>query len=310
MKTDNPNITARVIADSLNRSGNRLTSLVITLPRIVLAEFNTHRAISRNSASSRAIPFKKMLEQVYKNPFVPTRFQQEHTGMQGTKYYVGDAEGAIQSEWLSARDTAMLQAKALNELGVTKQLCNRLLEPFLYHTIIATATEWENFIALRAHDMAEIHIQDAAYKILDALNNSTPKMLEPGQWHIPFGDNINTAKFEHLFDYDKQTDKWCWDLMDKERFSTKDLQIKIAVARCARVSYMNFEGKDDCISDIKLHDMLKESGHMSPFEHVAQALPTSIQSGNFIGFEQYRKTIEGENKTEERIVRHGYGKNN
>ena len=295
MKTDNPNITARVIADSLNRSGNRLTSLVITLPRIVLAEFNTHRAISRNSASSRAIPFKKMLEQVYKNPFVPTRFQQEHTGMQGTKYYVGDAEGAIQSEWLSARDTAMLQAKALNELGVTKQLCNRLLEPFLYHTIIATATEWENFIALRAHDMAEIHIQDAAYKILDALNNSTPKMLEPGEWHIPFGDNMDEDKLADIY-YSQQLE------------SPIEAAIKIAVARCARVSYMNFEGKDDYESDIKLHNMLKESGHMSPFEHIAKALPASIQSGNFIGFEQYRKTIEGENKTEERIIRFGYGK--
>ena len=296
MKTDNPNITARVIADSLNRSGNRLTSLVITLPRIVLAEFNTHRAISRNSASSRAIPFKKMLEQVYKNPFVPTRFQQEHTGMQGTKYYVGDAEGAIQSEWLSARDTAMLQAKALNQMGVTKQLCNRLLEPFLYHTIIATATEWENFIALRAHDMAEIHIQDAAYKVLDALNNSTPKMLEPGEWHVPFGDKIDFSK--EVFGKTKINDEYNW---------TQETAIKIAVARCARVSYMNFEGNDDYAADIRLHDMLKESGHMSPFEHVAKALPASIQSGNFIGFEQYRKTIEGENKTEERIIRFGYG---
>jgi thymidylate synthase ThyX len=299
MKTDNPNISARVIADSLNRSGNRLTSLVITLPRIVLAEFNTHRAISRNSASSRAIPFKKMLDQVYKNPFIPTRFQQEHTGMQGTKYYVGDAEGAIQSEWLAARDSAMLQAKALNELGVTKQLCNRLLEPFLYHTIIATATEWENFIALRAHDMAEIHIQDAAYKVLDALNNSTPKMLELGEWHIPFGDNIDVDKLLAVMPY-SNTDI-------KEHVC--QLQIKVAVARCARVSYMNFEGKDDYESDIKLYDMLKASGHMSPFEHVAQALHTSVQSGNFIGFEQYRKTIEGENKKEERIIRYGYGKN-
>ena len=297
MKTDNPNITARVIADSLNRSGNRLTSLVITLPRIVLAEFNTHRAISRNSASSRAIPFKKILEQVYKNPFVPTRFQQEHTGMQGTKYYVGDAEGAIQSEWLSARDTAMLQAKALNQMGVTKQLCNRLLEPFLYHTIIATATEWENFIALRAHDMAEIHIQDAAYKVLDALNNSTPKMLEPGEWHVPFGDKIDFSK--EVFGKTKINDEYNW---------TQETAIKIAVARCARVSYMNFEGNDDYAADIRLHDMLKESGHMSPFEHVAKALPASIQSGNFIGFEQYRKTIEDENKTEERIIRFGYGK--
>lgn len=292
MKTDNPNITARVIADSLNRSGNRLTSLVITLPRIVLAEFNTHRAISRNSASSRAIPFKKMLDQVYNNPFVPTRFQKEHTGMQGNTYYIGETEEAIQSEWLAARDSAMLQAKALNELGVTKQLCNRLLEPFLYHTIIATATEWENFIALRAHNQAEIHIQDAAYKVLDALNNSTPKMLEPGDWHIPFGDNIVVNTIPEVTPEDELR-----------------LRIKIAIARCARVSYMNFEGKDDYAADIRLYQQLLESGHMSPFEHVAQALHASIQSGNFIGFEQYRKTIEGENKTDERIVRYGYGKN-
>jgi thymidylate synthase ThyX len=292
MKTDNPNISARVIADSLNRSGNRLTSLVIKLPRIVLAEFNTHRAISKNSASSRAIPFDKMVEQVRNNPFVPTKFQQDHKGMQGTKYFIGDTDEILRSEWLHASEIAVIHAKSLNQMGVTKQLCNRLLEPFMYHTIIATATEWENFIALRAHDMAEIHIQDAAYKVLDALNNSTPKMLEPGEWHIPFGDHIVVNTIPEVTPEDELR-----------------MRIKIATARCARVSYMNFEGKDDYAADIRLHDMLKESGHMSPFEHIAQALPASIQSGNFIGFEQYRKTIEGENKKDERLNVYGYGKN-
>jgi thymidylate synthase ThyX len=282
-------ISARVIADSINNDGNRLTSLVIVLPRIVLAEFNTHRAISKNSASSRAIPFKKMLEQVYKNPFVPIKFMQEHTGMQGTKYFTGDAEEAMQSEWLSARDTAMLQAKSLSQMGVTKQLCNRLLEPFLYHTIIATATEWENFIALRAHNQAEIHIQDAAFKILEALNNSKPKLLQPGEWHIPFGDNINEDKLADIY-YSQQLE------------SPIEAAIKIAIARCARVSYMNFEGKDDYVADIKLFDMLKESGHMSPFEHVAQALDSSQQSGNFVGFQQFRKVCEGENKNDNRLL--------
>lgn len=296
MKTDNPNISARVIADSLNRSGNRLTSLVIKLPRIVLAEFNTHRAISKNSASSRAIPFDKMVEQVRNNPFVPTKFQQDHKGMQGTKYFIGDTDEILRSEWLHASEIAVIHAKSLNQMGVTKQLCNRLLEPFMYHTIIATATEWENFIALRAHDMAEIHIQDAAYKVLDALNNSTPKMLEPGEWHIPFGDHIDGNKLADVY-YSQQLE------------SPIEAAIKIATARCARVSYMNFEGKDDYAADIRLHDMLKESGHMSPFEHIAQALPASIQSGNFIGFEQYRKTIEGENKKDERLNVYGYGKN-
>lgn len=297
MKHNNPNITARVIADSLNRSGNRLTSLVITIPRIVLAEFNTHRAISRNSASSRAIPFKKMVETVESNPFVPTAFQKSHSGMQGTEYMtdVNEIEEA-KDLWEISMAMALASAEQLDKIGVTKQLCNRLLEPFMYHTIIATATEWSNFIALRAHDQAEIHIQDAAYKVLDALNNSRPKMLEPGEWHIPFGDTIDYGRLQT-------------ELGALSSGECDSLKIKIATARCARVSYMNFEGKDDYMADIKLHDILKASGHMSPFEHVAQALHAPIHSGNFVGFEQYRKTIVNENQSDERIVKYGYGKN-
>ena len=296
MKHNNPNITARVIADSLNTCGNRLTSLVITIPRIVLAEFNTHRTISRNSASSRAIPFKKMVKQVLDNPFIPTAYQKEHKGMQGTEYFSDDEATSLslKSQWLDARNYAIHRAKQLNERGLTKQICNRLLEPFMYHTIIATATEWENFIALRAHDQAEIHIQDAAYKILDALNNSQPTLLKPGEWHIPFGDKINGYKLADIY-YSQQLQ------------SPIEAAIKIAIARCARISYMNFEGKDDYEADIKLYNMLKESGHMSPFEHVAQALAYDKQSGNFIGFEQYRKTIEGESKSDDRVIKFGYG---
>ena len=304
MKHNNPSITARVIADSLNTSGNRLTSLVITLPRIVLAEFNTHRALSRNSASSRAIPLKKMAEQVMSNTFIPTAYQKEHKGMQGTEYFTQEEVVALglEKQWLDARNYAVHRATQMNDKGLTKQLCNRLLEPFMMHTIISTATEWENFIALRAHDQAEIHIQDAAYKVLDALNNSKPTLLQPGEWHIPFGDNIDESKFKDIFDYDKSKDLWCWDLDRSERFDSDHIKTMIAVARCARVSYMNFEGKDDYLADIKLFYMLKESGHMSPMEHVAQALPYDKQSGNFIGFEQYRKTIEGESKHDNRLI--------
>lgn len=285
---NHPLITAKVIADSINASGNRLTTLVITLPRIVLAEFNTHRAISRNSASSRAIPFEKMLEEVTKNPFIPTKFQKSHKGMQGTKYFTNEEveKIGIKHQWLGARDFAVSRAKVLHEIGVTKQVCNRLLEPFLMHTIIATATEWENFIALRAHKDAEIHIQDAAYKVLDAMNNSKPKLLYPGEWHIPFGDKMDNEKYYQTFGENPDDMSW----------------IKIAVARCARVSYMTFDGKDDYAADIKLFNRLLESGHMSPFEHVAQA-PNIVFTfgGNFRGWNQYRKMIQGENKADARL---------
>ena len=70
-------ISAQVVADSVDTRGNRLTSLLVTFPRIILAETNTHRMLSKNTSSSRAIPFKKMVESVQNDPFVPIAWQKE-----------------------------------------------------------------------------------------------------------------------------------------------------------------------------------------------------------------------------------------
>lgn len=142
-------IKAEIVADSKNEFGNRITTMVVTFPRIILAEFNTHRMFSRNSASSRAIPFEKMVESVKNNPFIPIAWQADHKGMQGTEYVLDRDAEVSKSAWLVARDRAITQAEHLRERNVTKQLANRLLEPFMYHTCIVTATEWENFFALR-----------------------------------------------------------------------------------------------------------------------------------------------------------------
>ena len=133
-------IEATIIADSTGPNGfNRLTTVVCTFPRIVLAEVNTHKMISKNSASSRAIPHEKMIRNVQENPFVPLAFQKVHKGMQGSEVFEGDEHDVRVKKWLEARDSALKESMELGELGVTKQLCNRLLEPFLYHTAIMTA---------------------------------------------------------------------------------------------------------------------------------------------------------------------------
>lgn len=281
-------ISAEIIADSIC-NGHRITSMVITIPRIVLAEFNTHRALSRNSSSSRAIPLAKMIDEIEQNTFIPLRWQKDHSGMQGTEYFTDEEVNALglRTQWIDARNYAVHRAKQLNERGVTKQICNRLLEPFMYQTVICTATEWENFIALRAHEAAEIHIQDAAYKILKALNNSEPVQTELGHWHIPFGDKFNKEKLE--------------EVMNQLDLTEASAKIRIAIARCARVSYLNFEGKDDYFADIKLFDRLIEAGHMSPFEHVALANDDHKKSANFVGWTQYRSMLRGENKKDQRL---------
>lgn len=286
-------ISAKIITDSIN-NGNRVTTFILTMPRIILAEFNTHRAFSRNSASSRAIPFEKMVKMVEEDPFIPIAWMKDHSGMQGTEFFSPDAEeGLLIRDWLEARDYAVQSAKGLSEFGLTKQIVNRLLEPFMWHTVIVTATDYENFFALRAHEAAEIHIQDLAYKMLEEYNKSVPIVLEEDEWHIPFGDNIDTIKLQDLF-----------NITSSEQL--EDYKLKIATARCARVSYMNFEGKDDYKADVALYERLAEMGHWSPFEHCATPIPPfMVRDGNFKGWKQLRSTFFGENREDIRVIKKG-----
>lgn len=296
-------ITAEIVADSTNKQGDRITTFVCTFPRIVLSEFNTHRLFSRNSASSRAIPFSKMAEKIEREPFIPSGWMEEHKGMQGGKYFEEPSKvSEFKKAWLEARDSAVSSARKLSELGLTKQLCNRIMEPFMMHTVIVTATEWENFFALRAHDEAEIHIAEIAFKMLEAYNNSTPKELKAGEWHIPFGGKFREEEINAL--------------ANKEQMGTEDLKIAIATARCARVSYLNFAGKDDYEKDLSLFKRLSGAGHWSPFEHCAKSMTDSEYDemvrydqgetqkgwyGNIKGFVQWRKTFNNENKNDERV---------
>ena len=142
-------IEAKIVADSIC-NGNRITSYILTYPRFIHAELMTHRMFSRNSASSRAIPFEKMVKMVEEDPFIPIAWQKDHKGMQGTEYFTDseEIEELNQSQrFLAAK--ASYRAKYMHDKGVTKQLCNRYLEPFMWHTVLVTATEWDNFFELR-----------------------------------------------------------------------------------------------------------------------------------------------------------------
>lgn len=295
-------IEAKIVADSINSHGCRITTFTVVFPRFILAEFNTHRAFSRNSASSRARPFQVMLKDVRDDPFIPIRWMSTHKGMQGTDYLDEKESQAAVAEWLKARDLAVEQAIKLDKLKVTKQLVNRLLEPYMWHEVIVTATDYENFFALRAHADAEIHIAALAEAMLKAYNASTPVVLKSGEWHIPFADHMNQMKIELLFVDVKSS------LSTAEQVEVA--KRSIACARCARISYRPF-GSEDCYdysADLKLFNQLLSGGHMSPLEHCAKAM-TEVewlaypngQCGNFRGFIQYRKQFGNENRIDERV---------
>jgi len=161
----------------------------------------------------------------------------------------------------------MRAASELFSLGVHKQLANRLLEPFLWTTVVVTATNWENFFNLRTRDDVQPEFRTVALLMQDALANSEPKRLGPEQWHLPY-----------------------ISIEERSQLGTFTAAI-VAAARCARVSYLTHEGKRDTAKDVELADRLLRSGHMSPFEHPAQSLYVPARWGNFIGWKQYRKLI-------------------
>jgi thymidylate synthase ThyX len=247
----------------------------LTFPRFVLAEFNTHRMFSRNAASSRAIPVEKMIEQVEKNPVIPIHWGKAQKGMQA--YEVLDEYGQFHSErmWLATRDATVHSVRYLLGLDLHKQIANRLLEPWMWITVIVTGNEgaWNNFFALRCHHEAEPHIQKIAGMAREVRSQSIPQKLSAGQWHLPL---IGFEGDELLSDEDK---------------------VKVSVGRCARVSYLTHDGRRDVQADIDLHDRLLASKHFSPFEHVAMDYEfafVEFQGNLGSGWRQYRKVLHGE----------------
>jgi hypothetical protein len=265
--------------------------------------------------NSRAIPFEKMVEVVKKEPFIPLAFQCQHKGMQGTEYitdpYVIEKK---KEKWLNARDKAIRSAVDLSKeeisasyyvndengipihtkdvyienSSVSKQICNRLIEPFMWVTQIVTGGReaFENLFRLRCpiynveglkfnskkeaielhshlKDMtdlewlqcnsgqAEIHFMDLAEKMYDALNESEPTELESGEWHIPFSN-------EPCFTPEMS-------LMDK---------IVLSCAMIARTSYTKIGDEQNISLETarKIFDKCKKERHDSVFEHAGRCM--------------------------------------
>ena len=180
--------SAKIILDSISPNGHRLTTMEVTFPRFILAEFNTHRKFSRNSASSRAIPLSKQISKVMEDPFVPKRFGANKPGMQSDVWLEGEEHEFAVKAWLQDRDASVHYAEKLGKLGIHKQWAARILEPFMWHTAVVSSTEWQNFFdqRLSAHGMAQPEMGELADCMGDALDASRPNMLVPGQWHLPY----------------------------------------------------------------------------------------------------------------------------
>jgi thymidylate synthase ThyX len=269
---------AKVIKDSISLAGVRLVTMEATYPRFVHAELLTHRLFSRNAASSRAIPIKKMIKRVQDEPVEPVFWGKNQKGMQAQERLSFEETIEARKVWLLAADQATATADHLAYLDVHKQLVNRIIEPWSWITVIISATEWGNFFSQRCHPDAQPEIRHIAEMMQSAMAKHVAHPLGPSAWHVPYldiDDQVNIA----------------------DRPET-DIFQKVSTARCARVSYLTHDGKIDVDKDLELYDRLATANppHASPFEHVATPLEDpDVWCGNFRGFCQWRhQAIHGQ----------------
>lgn len=274
-----PRVRAIAATQNPEHEDSVMWTFKFTIPKVYLAELNTHSVLSRSVSSSRAIPVNRNVGQ--ENYYIPFPFTKNQKGMSSSEAIENQAE-AIEI-WETQVNNAKIAAKKLRDLGVHKQHANRVLDWCLYSTVILSGTEWDNFIALRADNAAQPEMQKLALEIKDRIENVTPEIHH---YHLPFID------------------------LDTKRETVRPDKIKelflISAARCARTSYISNRTRrvTSKSEDLRLAKRLLDSKHMSPFEHQAisdqvatnewgkKSWANPLQHQKLWGWKPYRRLVE------------------
>lgn len=306
------NITAKVVCDSISEQGNRITTFELEYNRYIHGELLTNRMFSRNCSSSRAIPIKKMIEYTQNNMAMPLYYGSAKSGMQ--------AGEELESTWLpkllwkSGFFVSKNIVKAMDKLKLHKQIPNRLLEPWQMIKVVVTATDFDNFFNLRIEGAAQPEIAMLAHKMYQAREDSKPKLLKEGQYHLPYVDSVDYVEGDGGYG-EYENDQWYH--LNGNGISLEEA-IRISAASCAAQSYrtesMTLEKAN------KIFDMLVKDKtlHASPFENIATPIhytnkgmmineknpvtwqkgithidrKGNLHSGNFKGWIQYRHLLD------------------
>ena len=256
-------ISAKIIADS-QFDERRLTTFQLRIHRFMLAEITRHRILSFSVASNRAVPTHKIDRSISDGVAFPIHWGKNKPGMSADEEV---KNSDVVDIWDEACCDARRHADTLDEYGLHKQVVNRLLEPFQWCDVIVSGTEWENFFSLRLDSAAQPEIRRVAQEMKRSLENSVPRRLELGDWHLPYADT------EADMEYDLETRRLC------------------SAARVARVSYLNHDQSNpDVEKDTNLAKRLMNDWHWSPFE--AQGTPMRITSGYKTGLWSLKEVLE------------------
>ena len=252
------NISAKVICDSISEAGVRLTTFEVEAPRIILAEINTHNAISKNCSSTRAITLKKAIEQVQENGFTPLYWGKKKAGMSASEET--DDIDFVSQIWDASKQSMIHRVEILDQEELHKQITGRLLEPFQMIKQVLTATDFDNFFNLRIHPTAQPEILMLAYKMYKALESSNPFELKSGEYHLPYVDRWRNEDGELHYSTENEYGDNVWlDL---------DSAIKISGSCVAQTSYRNTDMSLDKAENIFDRLIQADVLHASVFEHL------------------------------------------
>lgn len=301
---------AKVVLDSIGPNDKRLISVEATYPRFIHSELLTHRDRERNSASSRAISWRKarkddgnmngkvaydfdgialtencMMGMIISDPVIPIYLGKEQVGMQSGEELSGADREETVKDIIEMRDFCLKVCDRMAKRGLHKSIVNRYVEPWMWITVLMTATEWKNFFRLRCHPDAEKHFQKIAGMIRDEIEKSVPQRLKAGEWHLPY-INDEDWLYNNFHELDGES------ITDKMKL--------VSAGRCARLSYLTHDGRRDLREDSKLAQRLivrtDDVIHASPLGHVGEASDDPLlRSGPFRGWKQFRKEFANEN---------------
>lgn len=299
-------VQARVIADSINKRGTRITTFELEYPRIIHSELLTHRVFSRNAASSRAIPVNTMLDLIEANPAMPSHWGKNQPGMQAQEELGELEKESVKQLWLSACKSAVSHARVMNDIKAHKQVINRITEPYQHMKVVLTGTDFANWFWLRDHTEADPTIAELAGKMLVSYNQSKPELLLDGQWHLPYVATTYVNGNQRYF-----------ESFDSNKEITLEEALMISSSSAAQVSYRKTDGSLEKAQMV--YDRLVNSTpvHASPFEHCAMCFDEAVDfygdwidgithvnregvyfSGNLRDFIQYRQLLPNNVKQE------------
>ena len=261
--TGSNNISATVIADSISPQRIRMTTMELEYPRFIHAELMTHRMLSKNAASSRAIPILAMHEAIKDKTAMPVHWGKNQPGM-SAKEEVDDLtkRGAV-GVWIAARDSMLSHSTILSSSGLHKQIANRITEPFQMMKTVISGTEWANLLWLRHHPDAQPEFFELAKQISEAFEKSVPMFIKAGEYHVPYVQRVCREEDGKMLYMDS----------NETEMSAEDA-LKVSASCCAQVSYRKNDDSLEKAKNIFARLIESEPLHASPVEH--QATPMVI----------------------------------